>query len=130
MGLDKNDIKALIAILQKGLVDENEEDITNSEENLLEEDNKESNINNKNKSKNTKKKISSNKFLQMKEKDLFKSDSEIDRKLKKYPPTERRTPFKGIKVRCRVCGKEDSVNPNIVESADRYKCNRCARTSG
>ena len=128
MGLDKNDIKALIAILQKGLVDENEEDtdIDTLEEVVAKPKTKAK----KNPVSKTTKKRFNNKFDNMPEVNMFKEDVEIDRKLQKFPPTPRTRKFAPIKVQCRVCGKKDKVPPTLVESIDRYKCNRCATGAG
>jgi lysyl-tRNA synthetase class I len=72
-----------------------------------------------------------NKFLDMPEKNMHKSDSKIDKKLNRYPPTPRNRPYQSIEVRCRSCGKTESVNPKILpESADRYKCNKCSSSPG
>ena len=61
---------------------------------------------------------------------MHKEDVEIDKKLQKYPPTARNRPVNFIDVRCRVCGKHDSVSENLVDSAERYKCNNCSRSPG
>lgn len=72
-----------------------------------------------------------NKFLEMPEINMYKSDSKIDKKLSQYPPTPRNRPFRYIDVKCRVCGKIESVNPKILpESAERYKCNKCSTNAG
>lgn len=77
------------------------------------------------------KKKNKNKFLDMPEKDMYKNDSEIDKKLCKNPPTPRTRKFKPVKVNCRVCGKTESVSPDVIpESTERYKCNKCAATAG
>lgn len=123
MGLDKDDIKALIAILQKGLMDDDD----NDDEDIDIKPKK--TINKKIKSKKSTPE-KENKFLTMKEKDMFKSDVEIDRKLRVAPPTERSRHFTPLSVRCRVCGKQDQVNPNMIESSERYKCNKCATSAG
>lgn len=74
---------------------------------------------------------SNNKFLDMPEMHMYKSDSKIDKKLSQYPPTPRNRPFKQINVTCRICGKQEAINPKILpESADRYKCNKCATGPG
>ena len=72
-----------------------------------------------------------NKFDSMAEKNLHRADIEIDKKLNKYGPTPRTRTFKTVKVTCRVCHKTEEVNPAILtDSADRYKCNACARSAG
>jgi hypothetical protein len=72
-----------------------------------------------------------NKFDQMMEAHLHKEDIAIDQKLKKFDPTPRIRSFDPLKVVCRVCGKKDEINPAVLtDSADRYKCNNCARSAG
>jgi hypothetical protein len=123
MGLEKEDIKQLIAILQKGLVEDEEKGLevskTKTKKGVI-----------KNKSRNSSEEHE-NKFLQMAEKNMHKSDSLIDKKLKKFPPTPRNRPASMVNVVCRVCGKKDFVSSQILpESAARYKCNNCATTGG
>jgi len=120
MGLDKDDIKALIAILQKGLTDDNDDDTVDKPRS--------------NKTKNstsTKKKTNRiNKFDQMAEFNMCKEDVEFDRKIRKPPPSARNRDFDYINVQCRVCGKKDKVPPVLVESKERYKCNKCSTGAG
>ena len=71
-----------------------------------------------------------NKFESMQERNMHKSDNEIDKKLTRFNPTPRRDPVDLIKIRCRICGKEEEVSPALVAEADRYKCNRCSISSG
>ena len=72
-----------------------------------------------------------NKFDQMMEASLHKSDIEIDKKLARYAPTPRLRKFSLIKVKCRVCGKQEEINPSLLaDSAERYKCNNCSRSAG
>lgn len=122
MGLDKDDIKALIAILQKGLVDDNVED--------TEEESVKPKTTRKPQNKIIKKKKSTNKFEKMAEFGMCKEDTEIDKKIKKPPPSLRNRPFDYVKVQCRICGKKDKVAPSLVESAERYKCNKCSTGAG
>lgn len=70
--------------------------------------------------------VDNNKFLQMAEANMHKDDLEIDKKLAKFPPTPRSRKFTNIEVRCRSCGKTETVNPVLVHDKDRYKCNRCS----
>lgn len=122
MGLDKDDIKALIAILQKGLVDEEDD------QSEIEEKPKVKSV--KTKSSITKKKKTSNKFESMAEFGMCKEDVEFDKKIRKPPPSPRNRKFDFIKVRCRVCGKQEKVAPMLVESIERYKCNKCSTGAG
>lgn len=119
MGLDNDDIKQLIAILQRGL-DNNDDD--DNEEEIIEKPVA------KKKTKTTKK--NKNLFEQMPEKTMHKDDIAIDRKLQKLPPTQRARNFKQLTVKCRVCGREEKINPVLVESTERYKCNKCSTSAG
>ena len=120
MGLDKDDIKALIAILQKGLI-EDDGDV---------EEEKSRPIAKKRKASTPKKKKIVNKFNSMAEFNMCKEDIEIDKKIRKPPPSARNRPFDFIKVQCRVCGKSEQVAPSLVETIERYKCNKCATGAG
>lgn len=72
-----------------------------------------------------------NKFNDMPEKNMHKEDVEIDQKLKVQPPVPRARPFRMAKVVCRVCGRNDEVNPSLlVEGPTRYKCNQCSASAG
>lgn len=72
-----------------------------------------------------------NKFLEMSEMSMHKSDTVIDKKLAKFPPTPRSRTFEPITVVCRVCGKTEHVHPKLVlDSVDRYKCNSCSTSQG
>lgn len=88
---------------------------------------------------NNRKKKSSNKtekkpvniFDTMMEAKMHKDDCKIDKLLCVNEPTPRVREFTPIKVTCRVCGKTESINPVILtDAAERYKCNRCARSAG
>lgn len=71
-----------------------------------------------------------NKFDAMPEARMHKEDTAIDKKLIVSPPTQRNRTYQPVNARCRVCGRTESVNPSLVESTDRYKCNRCAASAG
>jgi len=71
-----------------------------------------------------------NKFDSMAEKNMFRDDIAIDRKLSVQPPCPRTRSYATIDVSCRVCGKTDKVNPALVSEPSRYKCNSCARSGG
>jgi hypothetical protein len=120
MGLDKDDIKALIAILQKGLQDDDDNDV----------DAKPKSSTKKSTPKTKKKKQAVNKFNSMAEFTMCKEDVEIDKKIKKPPPSARNRPFDFINVQCRVCGKKEKIAPMLVESIERYKCNKCSTGAG
>lgn len=125
MDLDINDpekIKQLIQVLQ-GLLPKND----SSDE----DDEPESKIRTKTTRSGKKNKRSKNKFLDMPEKDMHKSDTAIDKLLNKAPPTPRNRPYEPIEVVCRVCHKKEMVSPAVVpESTDRYKCNKCSGSAG
>jgi hypothetical protein len=72
-----------------------------------------------------------NKFLEMSEMNMHKNDSDIDKRLNKFPPTPRSRPFQLVSVTCRVCGTSEEVHPKLVlDSVDRYKCNSCSKSQG
>ena len=71
-----------------------------------------------------------NKFLNMPEMNMHKSDTAIDKKLSVQPPCPRTRSFEPIDVVCRSCGKKEEVNSSILDSADRYKCNKCSTMAG
>ena len=122
MGLDNEDIKQLIAILQRGLVDDNADDAPPTPKKT------------KGRPKDTATKQEKpkriNKFDQMAESRMHKEDVAIDKKLNRTAPTPRRDPFKPLSVSCRVCGRTETVDPSMIEGIDRYKCNKCASSAG
>lgn len=125
MGLDDDDIKALIAILQKGLTNEEIDESSSKSK-------RKTTPKTASKASTQKKKGRKNKFDNMPEFNMCKEDIEIDKKIKKPPPSLRNRPFDPIKVQCRVCGKKDKVAPSILGSmeVERYKCNNCATGAG
>lgn len=123
---DPEQIKQLISALQNMLP---KTDIKNDAEDSEDEIYSESKI----KTKTTKLRSSKqkNKFVDMPERNMHKSDSAIDKKLAINPPTPRNRKFVPVNVICRICGKQEQVNPGVVpESIDRYKCNKCSSSSG
>lgn len=121
MALEKEDIMALIAILQKGLTDDEPELQYEDEEPV------------KPKAKRSAKKTESkpNRFDAMSERDMHKSDTKVDKLLwGDNKPSARRQDSGLVDARCRVCGKTEKVNGALAEVGDRYKCNKCATTSG
>lgn len=137
MPLDNDDIKQLIAILQKGLSSNSEDTesvpITEEIEKPRRKRGKIPQIKTaapKSTSRN-KKTESPNRFDLMMEKNLHKEDLEVDKLLSKYPPTIRSREFTPVEVKCRVCGTEESINPALMNDApNRYKCNRCSKEPG
>lgn len=124
MALEKEDIQQLIAILQKGLVDN---DSDNNNNNKTQTKSRKSNKKTDSK-KHTK--STNNLFDKMSEASMHKDDVEIDKKLSRFPPTTRSRSYEPVEVRCRVCGRQEKVNPALIEAVDRYKCNKCARSAG
>jgi hypothetical protein len=123
MPLDNDDIKQLIAILQKGLVEDNEPKEPSNK-------NKTNNISTK-KTKSISQSNTENKFISMGFDSLHKEDVAIDKVLNKHPPTPRNRKFKQIDVKCRSCGKKETINSSLLyESPDRYKCNKCCSSPG
>ena len=119
--LTPDQIKQMIIMLQGMLPQENAEE------------DEEEKIHNPIKTKTRKRKtkqVFENKFLDMQEMHLHKSDSTIDKKLKVSPLTPRRDPVKLVKVCCRVCGRKEEVSPSMITESDRYKCNKCCGSAG
>lgn len=121
---DPEQIKQLIAALQKLLPTEETEDDSDQEE-----------FSSKIKTKTTRasrgRKKTKNKFMNMPEMRMHKEDAAIDKKLAQSPPTPRTRKFRPLSVRCRVCGKTEKINPSILpDTPDRYKCNKCSAIAG
>lgn len=74
--------------------------------------------------------VSTNKFDNMPERNMFKEDTAIDKKLRVIDPCPRTRSFNTIEVVCRVCGKKENLNPVLVNEPTRYKCNGCSRSGG
>lgn len=129
--LSPDQIKAMITMLQTMLAVQSQVDNTES-------DTEENNdtpafgvVNAKTTNSNQKTKQRPNKFNSMPEKNMHKEDIAIDQKLSVQPPVPRARPFKTLKVVCRVCGRNDEVNPSLlVEGPTRYKCNQCSTSAG
>jgi hypothetical protein len=130
MALDKNDIQQLIAILQKGLMDDAPEVLEEPKANKKTKTTKKKTSQHK-PIKSTTGRNSSNKFLSMPELHMHKEDIDIDRILSKQPPVSRNRNYTPVKVTCRLCGRSESVHPQLItEGAARYKCNKCSTTQG
>jgi hypothetical protein len=72
-----------------------------------------------------------NKFADMPEHNMHKEDVAIDKKLAKFPPVSRARQFEMVEVKCRVCGRTETVSPSLVfEGLERYKCNNCSTSAG
>jgi hypothetical protein len=121
---DPEQIKQLIAVLQNLLPkDQNTQPSTNDEPKVPDH-----NI----KTKTRKLKAEHyNKFDDMAESSMHKSDSLIDKKLSVHPPSPRTRQFETVDVKCRSCGKDEKINPVLLpDSTDRYKCNKCSTMAG
>lgn len=140
MQIDDNDFKQLIGLLQQ-LVQKTAQDTSVNNSRITDEDEDEDSEEefevrktrkkvSDSSSKPKKKKKFVNKFLKMREASMHKDDTEIDKKLNKVPPTQRSRNFEYVKVKCRVCGKEEKVIPALAEARDRYKCNKCSTSPG
>lgn len=126
MPLDNNDIKQLIAILQRGLTSDSDDDTISRSEEISTKPKKRSKRIKKTNSKDI---SSNNKFDAMLEKSMHMEDIEIDKRLAKHPPSIRAREFASTKATCRVCGRTEEVNPSLVFEG-RYKCNKCSREPG
>jgi len=72
-----------------------------------------------------------NKFEDMAERNMYKQDTEIQKKLSQYDPVPRTRQASMVDAKCRMCGKTETVSAQLLhEGAARYKCNDCARGSG
>lgn len=72
-----------------------------------------------------------NKFLSMPEASMYKEDKELAKKLYKHPPTPRRRSTQMIQAKCRICGKEERANPDLIWGGiERFKCNKCSSSAG
>jgi hypothetical protein len=79
----------------------------------------------------TRPKQAKNKFNDMPEHNMHKEDVAIDKKLAKFPPVSRARQFEMVDVKCRVCGRTETVSPSLVfEGLERYKCNNCSTSAG
>jgi hypothetical protein len=79
----------------------------------------------------TRPKQAKNKFTDMPEHNMHKEDVAIDKKLAKFPPVSRARQFEMVDVKCRVCGRTETVSPSLVfEGLERYKCNNCSTSAG
>lgn len=128
MEIDDKDFKQLLILLQK-LVD-NKDDKSNSDDSQDDNSYTQKTQAKRNSQQKSKKKKFINKFKDMPEACMHKEDIDIDKKLRKFPPTQRSRKYTPVNVKCRVCGKEESINPALIESRDRYKCNKCCTTPG
>lgn len=128
MSLKDDDIRQLITILQRGLSVDSDE----SEDDVDEQPIKNTKKIPKSKITNSSKKPKRlNKFDQMMEKTMHKSDAQIDKLLNVHPPSIRTREFDPVRVQCRVCQKVEEINPSLIlDSPSRYKCNKCSRGPG
>lgn len=126
--LSPEQIKAMISMLQTML---NQTPNTEVVEETDSEDDQFTVLSTKSVKPKTKSKDRPNKFNSMPEKNMHKEDIAIDQKLRVQPPVPRARPFTMVKVACRVCGRNDEVNPSLLsEGPNRYKCNQCSTSAG
>lgn len=136
MPLNNDDIKLLISVLQKALVDDSEtpsEKEDESQQHAIKKTKipKQQTVKTKNKKVANSSETHYNKFERMPERNMHKEDTKIDKVLSKYAPTERTRQFNLVNVRCRVCGKTEEINPNLIyDAGNRYKCNKCSKIPG
>lgn len=128
MALEKEDIMALIAILQKGL----EDDGDSTEENIAtKKPTKQRKPRKRKTTAKPQKDVRENKFDSMSERHMHKQDTLIDKKLwSNLTASDRTRKYNPIQVKCRSCGRTESVNPVLVDSIERYKCNKCSSSPG
>ena len=77
-----------------------------------------------------KRQMSNNKFDAMAERTMHKADRAIDKLLNVNPPTERSRAYRTMTAQCVVCGRQEEVSPSLVDSPQRYKCNKCSASGG
>ena len=136
MALEKEDIMALIAILQKGLQDEPDSSTTKAVQEDREEPEEETQFNTKIRTKGGSRKRPKNKYVnkfeKMSEFALHKEDNKLQEKLSTLPPVARQREEKAqIEVTCRVCGKREKISPSLIfDHVSRYKCNNCCTQAG
>lgn len=131
MPLNNDDIKQLINILQRGLIEDSEPEEKQSQVIHSKPNKKSVSRQRKNKKVANESNNSYNRFDDMPEKNMHKDDTKIDQVLSQYSPTQRSREFNFIDVVCRVCGRKDSINPALVyDSGSRYKCNKCSKIPG
>lgn len=129
MSIDNRDLKQLISILQKMIVDNDTDDEQEEQPpKTIPAPKKPTAL--KTRSKKVADTEHFNKFSDMPEKNMHKEDTLIDKKLNVNGPTPRSRSFNFVDVVCRVCGKKESVNPVLIDSVSRYKCNSCSTSSG
>lgn len=124
LGKNPEQLKQLISLLQQMLPSDTTEDSSDSSEEF-------SPVMRTKGQKSRSKTKHTNKFLSMREKDMHKEDTKIDKVLCKNGPVARTRDFSMIKVTCRVCGKTEEINPSLLfEAPNRYKCNNCSTSAG
>lgn len=124
--LDPSQIQQMITLLQSMLQTSGVDTNKNEEEFSI----KQKSTKERRSKKKNKQTQSSNKFLDMPEMHMHKEDVAIDKKLIVKPPVPRTRKFEFIEAICTVCGKRDKVSPVLVQSRDRYKCNKCSTSAG
>lgn len=130
MNVDPQKIQAMIGILQSMLESENTPPTKNVQPIAVTETLPSQPSFSTNKKAYSSSKV--NKFDTMMEKNMHKEDTLIDQKLNVHPPVARSRSYQPITLRCRVCGKQETINPQLAISteAERYKCNKCSSSPG
>lgn len=124
LGKNPEQIKQLIGLLQQ-LLPGNQSEQSQDEEEFS------SVMRTKGQKSRSKTKQDKNKFLSMREKDMHKDDTKIDKLLCQSGPVSRSRDFSLVKVTCRVCGKTEEINPVLLfDAPNRYKCNNCSTSAG
>jgi len=130
MSKNPEQIKQLISLLQQLLPQESDNQADESDSKSETQDSGYSDVM-RTKGQKSRKNQHNNKFLSMREKDMHKEDTKVDKLLCKNNPVSRSREFSLVKVTCRVCGKTEEINPVLLfDSPNRYKCNNCSTTSG
>jgi len=127
LGKNPDQIKQLIGLLQQLLPKEEASD----ENSAIEQTEEFPSVMRTRGQKSRSKTKQNNKFLSMREKDMHKEDTKIDKVLCKSGPVSRSRDFSMIKVTCRVCGRTEEINPVLLfDAPNRYKCNNCSTSAG
>jgi hypothetical protein len=126
MALNNDDIKQLIAILQKGLETEDDQPIAKPKRKRAKAVKKHT------KTFDNNEKVKE--ILGIDLKSLHREDIDIDKKLsgsRNNNYKSKRTPIKLVDVTCRICGKREQISPTLLfDSPSRYKCNSCCSSPG
>ena len=133
MPLDNNDIQQIITILQRGLTPDRpipkKRGRPSTKKTVKKTAKKSPKVSSSSKSPKPPKK-STNLFDSMGDRNMFRGDVAIDKKLNKNPPSPRTRELNIIEVKCRSCGEKEKVSSDFVLDKTRYKCNKCSMSAG